>query len=176
MTRCFVGAILTLFLFHHGNAMAWTGTCQPLFRSEQNPYSFSEDAEFVILERIEKPKRRIIPLLSRKTLNQILGPKETVSGQYGRTAVRFLADLPPSYTSARKAEIWNELAYYIRHNRGLFFSSEMFKIEGDRFLFRGSLGETLFIDSDGTIYRTKTDSLRDHWVIDYSILRKISKP
>lgn len=94
------------------------------------------------------------------------------SREHGRRALAYMKALPKGLDSETRAHIWMEMSVFIVMSNRTAFVSDLYILPGRRYLFRGGLGETLFIDADGTTYRTKTENLYDQktWVADYSTL------
>ena len=115
------------------------------------------------------------PNAAEATLKQIF---EGVfdAGSAGRAALTYMKRLPPDMPGATKAKLWIELVRHINNIEIIIFSSDMFTLPGGRYLFRGGAGESLFIESDGTMYRTRTVPLdrAATWEADYLQFTRIN--
>lgn len=150
--------------------------CSTLFSATTSVGPKSELAssgitEFPIQWTPRYPKRAT-PVLSDAQLIEIFKGVEMYSREHGRRALAYMKTLPKHFDSETRAHIWMEMAVFIVAYNRTVFVSDLYVLPGKRFLFRGGLGETLFIDADGTTYRTRTENLYDQktWVADYSVL------
>lgn len=110
------------------------------------------------------------PILSKTDLEAIFKDVPRAAPLVGKTAVRHMQTKTAGLDAETKAQIWWELsAYGNRHAGGSFFS-DLYVTDDGRFIYRGGAGETLFIDSDGKMYRTLTRPLDNErvWVADYA--------
>lgn len=144
-----------------------TTTCDSLFAVPA--------PERVQIKQIQMITTGAVKLLSDFDLRSLFAEIET-PGSAGAAAVNYMRALPPGMGSRDKAQIWFELTRAIVRLKSISFVSVAYALEGGRYLFRGGIGETLFIDADGTLYRTHTVPLVEvqWWFIDYSKMTRIS--
>jgi len=169
--RLLVTVFAVLFVAHASGAQTGGPSiaprCSVLFSS-------SGVTEFPIQWTPSYPKRAT-PVLSDIQLLEIFKGVEMYSREHGRRALSYMKTLPKHLDSETRAHIWMEMSVFIVLYNRTAFVSDLYMLPGNRYLFRGGLGETLFIDADGTTYRTRTDHLYDQktWVADYSTLTPI---
>ena len=165
-------AVLSTIAAPHAHGLGETPglLCASLFRA-----SGVSRVEQWPIARVTKPAIDESPLLDRPSLKQIF---EGVfdAGSAGRAALTYMKRLPPDMPGATKAKLWIELVRHINNIEIIIFSSDMFTLPGGRYLFRGGAGESLFIESDGTMYRTRTVPLdrAATWEADYLQFTRIN--
>lgn len=149
--------------------------CADLFSGPSVQALPVKKVDSVVLTHVRYPQFQSPQILSQKVLWAIFADLSK-PGDLGAAALGYVKTLK-GHTADQMAQIWFELTEEIRR-RNPVFTSYMSQGENHRYLFRGGRGESLFIDSDGVAYRTKTEAFYsgESLQIDYSTMRRITPP
>lgn len=86
-------------------------------------------------------------------------PKNSDPAAMAKITTKYFRDNNQSLTATQKAMLWSEITAEIA--KKVAFTSDLYMIAGPRYLFRGGFGYTLFIDKDGTAYRSTIYGLKE---------------
>ncbi|CAN5606296.1 hypothetical protein BH10BDE1_BH10BDE1_21170 [soil metagenome] len=168
LDRIGLAAVVAILIQVGAPAKAASQTCEALFA----PLTSVELEIFVD----HNPQFLRGAMLSKSELDLIFKDVPRIGQYVGAAALEYLKTHTLARDSESMAQLWWELSTYAyAYTDGLFFSQLFVTTEG-QFIFRGGAGETLFIDNDGKMYRTRTLELHRKrvWIANYAEMKPLN--